>query len=66
MADQSFNDFLPPEMRKFAEQSVQQRFGGRDNQLIVVDTDGRIAFKQDQTDPAALDEFLHHHLPPRP
>ena len=24
MADQSFNDFLPPEMRKFAEQSVQQ------------------------------------------
>ena len=24
MADQSFNDFVPPEMRKFAEQSVQQ------------------------------------------
>ena len=24
MADQSFNDFLPPDMRKFAEQSVQQ------------------------------------------
>ena len=24
MAGQSFNDFLPPEMRKFAEQSVQQ------------------------------------------
>jgi phasin len=24
MADQQFNDFLPPEMRKFAEQSVQQ------------------------------------------
>ena len=24
MADQSFNDFVPPDMRKFAEQSVQQ------------------------------------------
>ena len=24
MADQPFNDFVPPEMRKFAEQSVQQ------------------------------------------
>ena len=24
MADQSFNDFVPPEMRKLAEQSVQQ------------------------------------------
>jgi phasin len=24
MADQSFNDFLPADMRKFAEQSVQQ------------------------------------------
>ena len=24
MADQPFNDFLPPEMRKFADQSVQQ------------------------------------------
>ena len=24
MADQTFNDFVPPEMRKFAEQSVQQ------------------------------------------
>lgn len=24
MADQSINDFVPPEMRKFAEQSVQQ------------------------------------------
>ena len=24
MADQPLNDFLPPEMRKFAEQSVQQ------------------------------------------
>jgi len=24
MADQSFNDFVPPEMRKFAEQGVQQ------------------------------------------
>jgi phasin len=24
MPDQSFNDFVPPEMRKFAEQSVQQ------------------------------------------
>ena len=24
MADQPFNDFLPPDMRKFADQSVQQ------------------------------------------
>ena len=24
MADQTINDFVPPEMRKFAEQSVQQ------------------------------------------
>ena len=24
MADHTFNDFVPPEMRKFAEQSVQQ------------------------------------------
>ena len=24
MADQPFNDFVPPEMRKFAEESVQQ------------------------------------------
>ena len=24
MADQTFNNFLPPEMRKFADQSVQQ------------------------------------------
>ena len=36
MADQSFNDFLPPEMRKFAEQSVQQAKKAFDDLMTVL------------------------------
>ena len=35
MADQSFNDFLPPEMRKFADQSVQQAKKAFDDLMIA-------------------------------
>jgi hypothetical protein len=43
--------------------SVQQLYGGGDNQLIVIGADGCVAFKQLHTDPQALDEFLAGYLP---
>jgi hypothetical protein len=43
-------------------QSVQDQFGGKDNQCIVMDAHGRIALKQAQADPEALDEFLAENL----
>lgn len=35
MADQSFNDFLPPDVRKFAEQSVQQAKKAFDDLMVA-------------------------------
>ena len=35
MADQPFNNFLPPEMRKFADQSVQQAKKAFDDLMVA-------------------------------
>jgi hypothetical protein len=41
---------------------VQTLFGGRDNQCVVVGTDGRVLFKQEQTDHRELRRFLEANL----
>ena len=38
MADQPFNDFIPPDMRKFADQSVQQAKKAFDNLMNATRT----------------------------
>jgi hypothetical protein len=43
------------------EQSVQRLFGGRDSEIIVVDTAGNIALKQPFADTNELEEFLKEH-----
>jgi hypothetical protein len=43
--------------------SVQRLYGGRDNQVIVIGVDGRVAFKQPRADARALDAFLAGYLP---
>ena len=40
MADQPFNDFVPPEMRKFADQSVQQAKKAFDDLMTATQTRG--------------------------
>src|SRR5262245_21770439 len=44
------------------EGSVQQLYGGKDNQLVVIGPDGCIALKLDHADTQALKEFLEEHL----
>jgi hypothetical protein len=44
------------------EDSVQQLYGGRDNQLIVIDGDGQIAFKQPYTDHRELRRYLEEQV----
>ena len=41
---------------------VQTLYGGRDNQCVVVGTDGRVLFKQEQTDHRELGRFLEADL----
>ena len=45
--------------------SVQKMYGNWDNQLIVIDRDGRIVLKQKDADVAKLREFLEAHTGPR-
>jgi hypothetical protein len=44
------------------QESVQESHGGRDNQAVVIDAEGRIAFKQPHTDHRELRRFLQEHL----
>jgi hypothetical protein len=41
---------------------VQTLFGGRDNQCVVIGTDGCVLFKQEQTDYRELRRFLEGHF----
>ena len=43
------------------DDGAQSAYGGRDNPCIVIGADGRIAFKQAQTDPRELRHFLERH-----
>jgi hypothetical protein len=41
---------------------VQTLFGGRDNQCVMIGSDGRVLFKQEQTDHRELRRFLEANL----
>ena len=43
------------------EESVQREFGNRDSEIVVVDTKGRIALKQQYADTKELESFLEQH-----